>query len=320
VPSIYSVTPSDGLSRGKAVLLLDGWGYRMPEPRAAGESVPERLPTVAVYVNGERAPAVAVLSSTQVKAITPAYVAAAEALPALVDVMLQNLDDDGDPIPTEEVTAEDAFTYRWPNFAPDPATLDGIGSSDWLTLQLVETLRRGIVLNVGIGGSPDYSSAPATQVTYLSELPGISLVGPRFVPNPELASRTPEVASTAVGSTRVDPPEVEDLVYEVTLVGRSKPETEALRDEAQKYFRAEPVFTFPAGPSDATQLEADWIIEGEWTPADNEAAQTYTYTASLRVIGIELDDSSGVQPTGVPLDPFFADEISETDIETEELS
>lgn len=310
VPTIYSVDPTTGLASGRAVITLTGWGYRTPPDPPDGYLGDTFSPPVAVYVNGRAADAVAVLSSTEIQIIVPAYLGDPSAMSTAVDVLVKNLDDDGDPIPLEEATLEGGFTYKHPDLTAD-------SNLDWITRNMLRTLRRNIIDNAGISASPDFSSVPSTQVTYVSKLPAVILEGPVVRENKILRSNETRVEDDGIsGKTRKNAPFTADILYEIILIGRNKTESINLKEAALRYFHRRPVFVFPAGPSDPTEIKCNLWVEGSWTPTDNAHDKTYSYSNTIRLEGIWIDDSFGLAAAGLPApDQFFTDTY-----ETEELS
>lgn len=310
VPSIYSVDPEEGLASGRAVATLTGWGYRTPPDPEDGYLGDTFHPTVAVFLNGREADAVAVLSSTEIQIIVPAYLGDPSTMSTAVDVLVKNLDDNGDPIATEEATLEEGYTYLHPDLTAD-------SNLDWITRNVLRTLRRNIVDNVGTSASPDYSGSAATQVTYVSKLPAVTIDGPVVRENKILRDNETRVEDDGIsGKTRKNAPFTADILYEIILIGRNKTESQNLKEAAILYFHRRPIFTFPASSSDPTEIECHLWVEGAWTPTDNEQDQTYSYSNTIRLEGIWIDDSFGLAADGLPApDQFFTDSY-----ETEELS
>jgi hypothetical protein len=314
VPSIYSITPTEGLASGRAVATLTGWGYKIPPDPPSGYLGDDVTPTVAVLVDGRGADAVAVLSDTEIQFIIPEYLGAPGTMSTAVDVVVKNLDDNGDPIPTEEATLAGGFTYKHPDLTA-PANIE------WITRCVLRMLRRNIVDNVSVGASPDFSAAAATQVTYVSGLPAVSVTGPTVRENKELRDNETRVDDDSPsGLTRKNAPYTADVLYDIMVIGRNKIESQNLKEAAIRYFRRRPIFVFQAGPSDPTEIECQLWVEGPWTPTDNEQDQTYSYSNTIRLQGIWIDDSSGLADDGLPApDQFYTDTYETDELSTEEL-
>ena len=96
IPSIDSISPNAGPTAGNLLVEVLGAGFQLP----AGGS-----PSVGVLVGGRPAREVRVVSSRQLTCIVPPGNAGP------VDVVVQNLDATGAPLPDEAATESGAFTY-----------------------------------------------------------------------------------------------------------------------------------------------------------------------------------------------------------------
>jgi hypothetical protein len=309
VPSIYSVSPTDGLTDGRNVLTVDGFGFRLYEPPASGVLGLGQIgwvKTVDVLVDGSSADSVAPVSTSQLLVVAPQYRGDPDALPVSVDVTVRNLDDDGQPIAGEEYTAPGAYTYRRPD-------LTVVSSELWVTKQLVLYLRRHVIANVGIGASPDYSEAPALQVTFVGELPAIVLDGPRCEENRFYRNTEIRTEDAATGKTRKTAAFTGDLVFGMLLVGRTKSEALNLRNAVIRHFHRRPYFNLPDGPTAPNDIAFRLAVEGEWSPRDNFQNQTFAFENDLRIEGVEFDDAYGLASDGVPIDDFVTDETLDDD-------
>lgn len=118
VPTISTITPSSGLTRGRNMVRIAGTGFRVaPAPPAGLITDFTPITTVEVYFGGVQSDYAQVVSTTEVIAVVPKWTGdphPADALPAALDVRLVNLDDAGAPIVGEEVTAAAAYTVDRP--------------------------------------------------------------------------------------------------------------------------------------------------------------------------------------------------------------
>jgi hypothetical protein len=105
-PLITTLNSSSGPTGGKTLVTLTGDGFRLPPtppPSAAPLEPPG--PTVQVLVGGRPAEDVHVIDATRLSFLTP------PGEPCAASLVVRNLDDDRAPIPGEEATAPDAFTF-----------------------------------------------------------------------------------------------------------------------------------------------------------------------------------------------------------------
>lgn len=164
VPTITNIYPARGHVGGRALVRILGGGF--------SESV-------AVTFGGKAARSAFVVNHALCYAVTPISPLQDPTTGAGdgdVDVVVQNLDDNGDAIPGELVTATDGFTYRMPSFAR-PTTIERT------TLRLREELRRQVWKEVVVRRHLDYSRDAGALQVELSELPSITLIGPQVVRN-----------------------------------------------------------------------------------------------------------------------------------------
>lgn len=205
VPYIQLVSPSVGITAGAQLVEIRGFRFRT---RAAAPIAPrsgpreQPPPTVRVLFGDREARDVQVISSSVLRVLTPRHPPSAWAyestngmrVPAppptaepapnapqdatyiqvthgTVDITVQNLDDNGDPIAGEEYVAPDAFTFRRPR-------LDQPGT--WLLLfeGLVNELFELITPNVAFNPSLDYDTETGglTGIHGLAQLPGLAVI------------------------------------------------------------------------------------------------------------------------------------------------
>lgn len=203
-PYIQLVSPSAGITAGNQLVEIRGFGFRTRTPSTIGPRSGPRTqprPTVRVLFGDREAHNVQVIGQDILRVLSPRHPPSAWAYEAndgrrvpappphadpapaapdgstyvqvtngTVDVTVQNLDDDGVPIPGEEYVATDAFTFRRPR-------LDRPGT--WLLLLegLANELYELITPNVAFNPSLDYDvdTGGLTGVTGLAQLPGVAI-------------------------------------------------------------------------------------------------------------------------------------------------
>lgn len=226
VPSILFLTPTRGPTRGDMAIEIAGADFRLPElPPPPGPSSGAPAPTVSVFFGDAPSPLIEVLSSSLLLVAIPAHAAGA------VDVVVQNLDDDGEPIPGESVTAAAAFTYAM-------ALLTSEYPSDLVRVvrALLRLLKRDTIakeINRPVHTDYDDDAGDELNIAKIGAFPGITVMGPKmrenrlYSPNeqPTIALDVDDdgIAESFV-ETRV--PYVVDLIF--TLVGVSDRDTECL--------------------------------------------------------------------------------------------
>lgn len=179
VPTISTITPSVGPGGGGNVIKVTGTNFRQYTPPAYGPSDGVAHCYVRVTVGGEVA-VVHTYSATELGVVVPPYGGDidVEIFPP-VDLVLANLDDDGDPISGETATALEAYTYqreplRQPTMVIEPAFTR-------LARGLLKMIKRDLLLQSAISTAIEYSEDGL--VTATAGVPSIALTGPGVAPD-----------------------------------------------------------------------------------------------------------------------------------------
>ena len=199
VPTIDSLTPATGLAGGGELISIAGTGFAA---------------RISVTFDGEASPRTIGVTSGGDLTIVEAPPGSAGS----VDVTLQNLDANGDPVVGESVTAAGAYTYTLPDLVPD----SGITQ---ITDYMLRRLRR--LVPEGHSGpdsiAVDYDDAPGDglRVLSLSKVPGLSLTGPRLEVNRVYRRPDRRYEDLGGGDSCVRGPSIAyDLVYSLTMATR----------------------------------------------------------------------------------------------------
>ncbi len=172
VPTISSVTPTEGPTGGEIIVEIAGTNFRLPDPPVATGPVPvPEFTTVEILFGTVAATRSAALSATLAIARLPIHD------PELVDVTIRNLDNDGDPIAGETVTSADAFTFERPQIA---GGVESDGRIQNVVKRFVLELRRQIIEEVVHTWNVDWTDTPddVLRETRIAKLPAILLIGP----------------------------------------------------------------------------------------------------------------------------------------------
>ncbi len=289
VPSITSVTPSSGPTGGSLLVEIDGAGFRLPDPPpATGPTLPP-LPTVRVSVGGQPARDVRVIDAGRLSCIVPP----GDAGPA--DVLVQNLDATGAPIPGEEATAPGAFTYVLHPLTPE-------ADFTRLVRTLLQELKRQVLVNVVLTVHTDFDPETGDELhlAQVAKLPALVLVGPELAENRFFSrNQLPEASSGAGAFVRRRVPYTVDLGF--TLVGVSDHTTELLNLMAatQLFFHRNKFLEMdrdPAAPdAGRVRYEMDFTPDGDLkvTSQPNES-NVRSFSARFVIRGFDLEDLAGV--------------------------
>ncbi len=305
-PGTWSATPNPinpekGPTGGRSVVEILGTNFRLPTPPPPTGFVGgdfER--SVEVEIGGRKATDVQVVSTQRVFCTTKSRD------PALVDIVLRNLDSNGDPIPTEEVTLPDAFIYARPR-------LDALAESDLTRLcrTLIRELKKQIITNVALTTATDFDedTIDLTNFIEIAELPALILVGPnftenRFQTNNEAIEEEPDPTTFELGIRRF--PRVVDVTF--SLIGASDNTTEILNlmNAVQSFFNrnkdlvmlrtapsGDPNDPFPVDPpaEDVIEYEMDISIGAQFgvTTRPNNS-NLRTFSGGFEIRGFEIED------------------------------
>lgn len=191
VPSITSVDPSSGLTKGRQLVEIHGSGFRIPPaPPPTGYLGGSAQKTVSVQFGGEESPWAHALSPTRVQARAPEYRGPYDAsFPLSLDVRVANLDDSGAEIAGEEDTLSGAYTIARPSLQTEGVLQRVIG-------EFIRLMRRHVLANTHLSTHPDFDDDPSDALDEVAkaELPRLELGGPDLSENRFYSyNRRPEV-------------------------------------------------------------------------------------------------------------------------------
>lgn len=172
IPTISSVSPATGPCAGGNLITLTGTNFKTPTV-AYAIPMEDATPTVGVTIGGRSAPLVEVLSATEARVRVPRIWHTDPRTDAFTasDIVLSNLDDDGDAIAGETVTLSGGYTYaRWDLGAPakDPPLLKITKELIWaLMLEVERHVYQSVHWEYGEEGS-------ATRIS-LASLPSVNM-------------------------------------------------------------------------------------------------------------------------------------------------
>jgi hypothetical protein len=165
IPTVTNVYPAQMHSGGKGLVRILGGGFA------------EDIAITFGGVTARRVMRVNHALTYTVPPISPLQDATTGAGDGSVDIGIQNLDENGDPVIGEVVTVTDGFTYQMPKFATNTTV-------ERVFLRLREELRRQMWREIIHRRHADYSRDGSAVYVEISSLPAIALIGPQVVFNP----------------------------------------------------------------------------------------------------------------------------------------
>jgi hypothetical protein len=259
---------------------------------------------VEILVGGREATHVRVRASDRLTFVSPIGDAGA------ADIVLRNLDDDGAPVPGEEVTLAGGFTYRMPALAAE---------SDLARLvrTLLRELKRQVLPNVSLTVQTDFDAQTGDElhIAELASLPALVLVGPELREDRFYSlNQLPEVAGDPGTVLRRRVPYTVDLAF--TIVGASDHTVELLNLMAatELFFHKNKFLEMPRDPANAlsgrVRYEMDFASDGDLrvTSQPNES-NVRSFSGSFVIRGFDLEDLTGVPGDAITEQTAPADEI-----------
>ena len=298
VPTITSLTPNTGPTGGRTLVDLAGTNFRLPTtPPLTGSPSGPLKPSVEVLVGGKLSEQVDVVSAARLLFLTPITPAKG---PGSEDVIVRNIDDNGDPIAGETVTLTNGFTYFLPSLTVESELTR-------LVRTLLRDLKRQVLPNTVITTNTDFDpvTGDLTNLIEVATLPALILSGPATSENRffSLNDRQELVSST-------DPEEVLirrrpytiDLEWTLFGVTGGAGSTVTLLNLARLvigFFQRNKFLVMDKDATDPTKgtvrYEMDFTIDGEpdvvSQPNESNIRQ---FSAAFVIRGFDLEDLAGV--------------------------
>jgi hypothetical protein len=282
-----------------------GTNFRLPATPPPGVTSGISAPTVRVFFGGVESASVDVLASTLVLAMVPAR----ETVGA-VDILVQNIDDDGVLIPGETVTAAAAFTY-------EIARLTAEYESDLVRMvrALLRRLKQQTIakeVTRPVHTDYDEETGDELNIAKFGAFPGITLMGPKMRQNRFYSSN--EQPTISIDLDNDGDPEtfietrvayVVDLIF--TVVAVSDRDTEVLNLMAnfvQFMHRNKMIglLRLPSNPAlGQAMFELDFTDDGEpQMPGAPNNSNVHQWSAEIVIRGVPIEELSGIGTDVVP--------------------
>jgi hypothetical protein len=247
-----------------------------------------------VLVGGRPAREVRVVSSHRLTCLVPPGDG------GLVDVVVQNLDAAGAPIPGEEAVAPGAFTY-----VAQPLAVEA--DLTRLVRTLLQELKRQVIDNVVLTVHTDFDAGVGAEfhLAQIARLPGLVLVGPELAENRFFSvNQLPEVPMEPGKFAQRRVPYTVDLGFMVIGVSDHTTELLNLMAAAQLFFHRNPYLEIDRDPDDpsAGRVRYEMAVgrDGELkvTSQPNES-NVRSFSGRFVVRGFDLEDLAGAPGEGV---------------------
>jgi hypothetical protein len=269
IPTITGVTPSVGAPHGRYAVVILGTNFREPTPTPfVGKEE-----TVRVWIDGQQVPfaEVALLSDTEIEVLVPEDHTnpTGATYPRLCPVRVLNVDSAGVPIPGEDVTEPDMWTYG------KMSATDTVPSTEvfrWLRKYLARNLPIPVTGTVHVDFQSDGLLTIPKEVT----VPCVVLLGPRLRASP-VGTQGVQDQDGSVGELRL--PKCYDHEYDVMLLADNRQVLEILRTRLAEAVRVMPrtTVTWPGGSVEIT---------GRWQDVPSKVSQADFFGAVEQAVGV----------------------------------
>lgn len=305
-PTITSVTPSTGITRGGYLVTIGGTDFDTNVDFSATPTTPNGA-RMTVEFDGRLATDVRVVSSTALTCIVPRGDLADALNTFAVDVVVTNLDEIALP-PSATLVA--GFTYNRPNLTDETHLAN-------VVRVLMQRMKQQIVANVALHTHTDFDlvTGDLTNRVEPAKLPVVVLVGPTLEPhtvtNYNAKILTINGSPTPTDFTKHNRAKAVDLEFEVRLMSSSKKELLNLLHHAVMFVHRNGLLDgIPIDPSSPGlgTVEYGLMIVDEFSAADRPSrANVREASGTWRVEGVLLESGDLIEAAPV---------IDTTDLQT----
>jgi IPT/TIG domain len=292
--TITRIHPRIGPTGGGTLVELAGEGFQLPAPAPVVGAASPVGASVRVLVGGRGARDVHVLAPDRLTCRVPPGDAGD------ADVVIQNLDDTGRPVPDEEAVAPEAFTYVRPSLATE-------ADLTRLVRTLLQELKRQVLANVVLTVQTDFEADTGAELhlAQIAQLPALVLLGPELAENRFYSlNQRPEVPTGPGQFAQRRTPYTVDLGF--TVIGVTDHTTELLNLMAatQLFFHRNKTLELDRDPANVAAgsvgYEMDLTPDGDLkvTSQPNES-NVRSFSGRFVVRGFDLEDLAGVADEGV---------------------
>jgi hypothetical protein len=297
VPTITTITPAVMRSRGGSLITIDGTNFReYTAVPLTGPTDGILIPPVKVTIDGEPCTELLSFSDTRVTCLVPGWrggvgsTQTTDPLPLDVDVVLENIDDDGVLIPGETVTEVDGFRYK-----RDATTHAARGWISTVSVELRRFFARYVLQNTKFVPHTEVYDQDATlRQLQLSEPPALVMTGPSIRENRRGWSSN-HLQQVTTGATTLDLQRrhyVVDLTFDLIGLSNSLDQLINLAElcletvHAQGYLYVDPLSVDPSTVRRKYTLR--WVQEPDVQREPN-LSNLATFESRIIIEGVDVD-------------------------------
>lgn len=296
VPTITSVSPNSGLTRGGNLVHVNGTNFRLPPTPPEGELQGNQPRTVSVKFEGVDSPWAYAATETEIYAIVPQYKGpTAVAYPLALDVRVANLDDDENEIAGENATLVEGYDYTRPSLATEPYLQRVIR-------ELLILFKRHVIDNVSYTASRDAPSPTLDDTRLQTSTPSIELIGPRAIIDRFRSVNQEAIEEDGYDFSKRKHPVTTDLEFDVRLNATGVRQLHALTQSVMLFLRDVLFVRVLDNPLDdlenPTGTYKDYELDLVWDFAFDQNTEAnvsdlYESTSVIAIRGVHIDTESG---------------------------
>lgn len=302
VPTFTSVTPSFVHTSGKTAVMIEGTNFRLPVIQADGPTDGASLRSVEVLFGSEPAIEANAVDVSRIEAIAPV------SDPATVAITIRNVENDGTPIPGEEVVVPAAFEFRHANLTSERENASDLQRA---VRKIIRDLKQQVHPNVALTTDTDYDAPDNVEihVVEIADKPAIVLIGPsleenRFYSvngeqdfNDERQLYEGGEDDQFENFVSTYQPFTVDISFEVIVVSDRQMEALNLSHLLMMFFRKNTSFKLDRSndPADG-EVEFEMAMTSAPRPASAAGnSNVHSYTSAFTIYGFDIDSTAGLE-------------------------
>jgi len=297
VPTVTSVEPNSGSTRGRNVVRIIGSNFRPPNPvPAIGYVGSAQQKTVSVKFEGVESEWAYYASDGLILARVPAWTGSYKVtFPYALDVRVANLDDSEVEIPGESATLADGYSINRPSLQEESYLQRVIR-------ELINIYRIHVLENTHHTTSRDFSGDPSSTETLKASTPLVQLVGPRMPLNrfDSINYEEPEEdpLGGADGMMRRMKPVTCDLLFEIRAFALLDRHLTGLVQAILLMHRDVLFVKVLVDPNDPSKGTKDYNLDLVWDgypelETEPNISDLLSASMTCKIRGVHIDEESG---------------------------
>lgn len=295
VPTVTSVSPSTGSTRGDNMVKVIGTNFKLPDaPPPFGPLHDDQQKTVSVKFEGQGSAWAYAATDTLILARVPEYRGAYDVpYPVALDVRVANLDTAGVEIVGENAILADGYGVDRPGLAGKVYLQHAVA-------EFLKLFRRHVLQNTHMSASRDAVTGVGDERLRASA-PAVYLIGPQIVED-RLHSVNQELEEADPGDAtqwhRKRFPVTVDLEFRIGVVSDGNRHLYGLTQALIMFFRdvvhvrVPDNPAAPAGPYKDYEIDMAWAFRGNHDDEPNKD-DLFKSIARASITGVQVDDYDG---------------------------